>query len=146
MQPDYVVFNGYANQYKSAPLVAKAGQRIRLFVVNAGPSNFSAFHVIGALFDKVYVDGNPANAMSGNQTITIPPGGGAVFELVIPQAGSYPFVTHSFVDASKGRAGGDQGDELAMAGWRRPDACNGSRSAPIGLLDWWARACRGWRW
>lgn len=100
-----MVFNGYANQYKSAPLAAKAGQRIRLFVVNAGPSNFSAFHVIGALFDKVYVDGNPANAMSGNQTITIPPGGGAVFELVIPQVGLYPFVTHSFVDASKGALG-----------------------------------------
>jgi nitrite reductase (NO-forming) len=104
-QPDYVVFNGYANQYKSAPLTAKAGQRIRLFIVNAGPSNFSAFHVIGALFDKVYVDGNPANAMDGNQTVTIPPGGGAVFELVMPQAGLYPFVTHSFADASKGALG-----------------------------------------
>jgi nitrite reductase (NO-forming) len=104
-QPDYVVFNGYANQYKSAPLTVKTGQRIRLFVLNAGPSNFSAFHVIGAMFDKVYIDGNPANVMVGNQTVTIAPGGGAVVELLIPQAGLYPFVTHSFADASKGAAG-----------------------------------------
>jgi nitrite reductase (NO-forming) len=104
-QPDYVVFNGYSNQYKQAPLAVKAGQRIRLFVLNAGPSQFSAFHVIGAMFDKVYVDGNPANVMTGNQTVTIAPGGGAVFELQIPQAGLYPFVTHSFADASKGALG-----------------------------------------
>ncbi len=103
--PDYVVFNGYANQYKDAPLTAKVGQRVRLFILNAGPSQFSAFHVIGALFSDVYIDGNPANHMVGNQTITIPPGGGAVVEMVIPAAGLYPFVTHSFSDASKGAIG-----------------------------------------
>ncbi|HEY6410534.1 MAG TPA: multicopper oxidase domain-containing protein [Ktedonobacteraceae bacterium] len=104
--PDYVVFNGYVNQYKDAPLTAKVGQRIRLFILNAGPSQFSAFHVIGALFSDVYIDGNPANHMVGNQTITIPPGGGVVVEMVIPTAGLYPFVTHSFADASKGALGG----------------------------------------
>jgi len=103
--PDYVVFNGYVNQYKDAPLTAKVGQRVRLFILNAGPSQFSAFHVIGALFSDVYIDGNPANHMVGNQTITIPPGGGAVVEMVIPAAGLYPFVTHSFSDASKGAIG-----------------------------------------
>jgi nitrite reductase (NO-forming) len=103
--PDYVVFNGYANQYKDAPLTVKAGQRIRLFVVNAGPSRFSAFHVIGALFSDVYADGNPANHTVGSQTITIPPGGGAVVELTIPDAGAYPFLTHSFMDATMGALG-----------------------------------------
>lgn len=103
--PDYVVFNGYANQYKIDPLTAKAGQRIRLFLVNAGPTQFSAFHVIGAIFSDTYIDGNPANHMVGNQTVTIPPGGGIVVELTIPQAGLYPFVTHSFADVSKGALG-----------------------------------------
>ncbi|HLJ34248.1 MAG TPA: multicopper oxidase domain-containing protein [Ktedonobacteraceae bacterium] len=103
--PDYVVFNGYANQYKAAPLVVKAGQRIRLFLVNAGPSEFSAFHVIGAIFSDVYIDGNPANHMVGNQTVMIPPGGGVVVELTIPAPGLYPFVTHSFVDVGKGALG-----------------------------------------
>ncbi len=104
-QPDYVTFNGYANQYQSEPLTAKPGQKVRLFIVNAGPSRFSAFHVIGALFSDVYVDGNPANHTVGDQTITIPPGGAAVAELTIPDAGKYPFVTHSFMDASIGATG-----------------------------------------
>lgn len=103
--PDYVVFNGYVNQYKDSPLVAKAGQRIRIFIVNAGPTLFSAFHVIGAIFSDSYVDGNPANHMVGNQTVMIPPGGGMVVELTIPQAGLYPFVTHSFSGVSKGAIG-----------------------------------------
>lgn len=104
-QADYVTFNGYANQYTQSPLTAQPGQRIRLFIVNAGPTHFSAFHVIGALFSDTYADGNPANHEVGNQTITIPPGGGAVAELTIPDAGSYPFVTHSFMDASMGALG-----------------------------------------
>ena len=103
--PDYVVFNGYANQYKADPLTARAGQRVRLFLVNAGPTLFSAFHVIGAIFSDTYVDGNPANHMVGNQTVTIPPGGGVVVELTMPQAGLYPFVTHSFTDVGKGALG-----------------------------------------
>ena len=103
--PDYVVFNGYANQYKTTPIIAKAGQRIRIFIVNAGPSEFSAFHVIGAIFSDTYADGNPANHMVGNQTVTIPPGGGMVVELTIPQPGLYPFVTHSFSDVGKGAVG-----------------------------------------
>lgn len=103
--PDYVVFNGYVNQYTQTPVTVKAGQPVRLFVVNAGPSRFSAFHVIGAIFSSSYADGNPANRMQGNQTVTIPPGGAAVMELTIPNAGTYPFLTHSFMDASMGALG-----------------------------------------
>jgi nitrite reductase (NO-forming) len=103
--PDYVVFNGYANQYKDAPLQAKAGERIRLFLVNAGLSLFSAFHVIGAIFSDTYMDGNPANHMYGDQTVVVAPGGGYVVELTIPDPGKYPFVTHSFSAAMMGALG-----------------------------------------
>jgi nitrite reductase (NO-forming) len=103
--PDDVVFNGYANQYKDEPLQAKAGARIRLFLVNAGPSLFSAFHVIGAIFSDTYMDGNPANHMQGNQTVIVAPGGGYVVELTIPDPGKYPFVTHSFSAAMMGALG-----------------------------------------
>lgn len=103
--PDYVVFNGYANQYKDAPLQAKAGQPIRLFLMNAGPSLFSAFHVIGAIFSDAYMDGNPANHMQGNQTVVVAPGGGYVVEMTIPDPGKYPFVTHSFSAAMIGALG-----------------------------------------
>lgn len=103
--PDYVVFNGYSAQYVSNPLTAKPNQKIRLFVVNAGPTGFSAFHVIGTIFSDYYPDGNPANHLVGDQTITIPPGGGAVVEFTIPEAGKYPFVTHSFAAAMSGAIG-----------------------------------------
>jgi nitrite reductase (NO-forming) len=104
-QPTYTVFNGYAAQYKDNPLTAKANQKIRLFVVDAGPSHFSAFHVIGAIFSDYYPDGNPANHLVGDQTITVAPGGGAVVELTIPDPGSYAFVSHSFSDMDKGAVG-----------------------------------------
>jgi nitrite reductase (NO-forming) len=103
--PDYVVFNGYANQYKDAPLTANPGERIRIWVLNAGPTTFSAFHVIGALFDTAYADGNPKNEQHGMQSVTVPPGGGYMVELIIPDAGLYPFVTHSFAYTGKGALG-----------------------------------------
>jgi nitrite reductase (NO-forming) len=104
-QPTYTVFNGYAAQYKDTPLTAKVNQKIRLFVMDAGPSHFSAFHVIGAIFSDYYLDGNPANHLVGDQTITVAPGGGAVVELTIPDPGTYAFVSHSFADMDKGAVG-----------------------------------------
>jgi len=105
----HVVFNGRAFQYKDAPLMVDEGDRIRLFVVNAGPSFRSDFHVVGAIFDRVYADGTPGNAMKKVQTWTVPAGGGAVFETVFRKGASgeglYPFVTHSFADAEKGAVG-----------------------------------------
>jgi nitrite reductase (NO-forming) len=105
VMPDFVVFNGAASQYSQQPLTAAVGERIRMHVVNAGPTLFSAFHVIGAMFDKLYVDGNPLNTLRGVSTYTIPPGGGATFELVIPNAGKYPFVTHAFAYTGLGAVG-----------------------------------------
>jgi len=119
MQPDWqaamaknashVVFNGRAFQYKDAPLKVDVGDRVRFFVVNAGPSFDSDFHVVGAIFDRVYPDGDPAHALSGVQTYLVPAGGGAVFETTFDKnasgEGIYPFVTHSFADAEKGAVG-----------------------------------------
>lgn len=104
-KPSYVVFNGYFNQYQKDSLTAKPGEKIRLYILNAGPTTFSAFHVIGTIFSDVYADGNPANRTVGQQTVTIPPGGGAVVELTIPEAGTYPLLTHSFMSASMGAIG-----------------------------------------
>lgn len=104
-KPQLVVFNGRANKYLEEPLRAKPGELIRLHVVNAGPNHFSAFHVIGAVFDRVYASGNPKNVEYGIQTYTLPPGGGATFDLVIPEEGMYPMVTHSLQDALTGALG-----------------------------------------
>lgn len=103
--PDVVCFNGQAFRYKTTPLTAKAGELVRFFVMNAGPSNTSAFHVIGELFDAYEPEGNPANRMGMHQTITVPPGDGAMVELVFDEPGSYPFVTHKFSDAERGAVG-----------------------------------------
>lgn len=104
-KPTYVVFDGGFNRYMDAPLVARPDEPIRLWVMNAGPTLTTAFHVIGALFDHVYPDGNPSNALDGLQTYNIAPGAGAMFELSIPDAGLYPFVTHSFAYTGLGSVG-----------------------------------------
>lgn len=107
--PSEVVFNGRAFQYKDNPIKVDVGDRVRLFVVNAGPTLDSDFHIVGAVFDRVYPDGNPAHALTGVQTYTVPAGGGVVFETVFDRnasgEGLYPFVTHSFADAEKGAVG-----------------------------------------
>ena len=103
--PDVVCFNGQAFRYKTTPLQVSVGELVRFFVVNAGPSSTSAFHVIGELFDAYEPEGNPANRMGMHQTIVVPPGDGAMVELTFDEAGTYPFVTHKFSDAERGAVG-----------------------------------------
>jgi nitrite reductase (NO-forming) len=105
----YVVFNGRANQYTAAPLRVDPGDRVRLFVINAGPNRASAFHVVGTIFDAVYPGGQTNEVIHGVQTYQVPAGGGAVFETVFGKGrdaeGNYAFVTHVFADASRGAVG-----------------------------------------
>lgn len=103
--PTFVVFDGMANRYLNAPLQVRPDELIRIWVMNAGPTLTNAFHVIGALFDHVYPDGNPTNALNGLQTYNVPPGAGAMFELRIPDEGMYPFVTHAFAYTGRGAVG-----------------------------------------
>jgi nitrite reductase (NO-forming) len=100
--PDVIAFNGYANQYKYDPISVPVGAPIRLYVLNAGPSKWSAFHVIGDLFDTVNEEGVVSH---GAQTVNLSPAEGAVMTLTLPQAGDYTFLTHSFGDMVKGGAG-----------------------------------------
>ena len=104
--PDYVVFNGKAFQYQKAPLQVQPNQLVRLYVLNVGPNDWSAFHVIGAIMDTVYIDGDPANVEHGLQTLSIPPSGGAIVDMYFRDpGGKNPFVTHDFADAMKGGIG-----------------------------------------
>ena len=48
---------------------------------------------------------NPAHALSRVQTFPVPAGGGAVFEVKIPDEGLYPFVSHSFASVDLGQVG-----------------------------------------
>jgi nitrite reductase (NO-forming) len=101
----YVVFNGSANALTEHPLLAKAGDKVRLYVNNLGPNHVSSFHVVGTIFDTVYLDGNPQNKLYGMQTVMLPASGGAVVEFTVTEEGDYPIVTHQFNDATKGAVG-----------------------------------------
>jgi nitrite reductase (NO-forming) len=105
--PEFVVFNGYANQYtgENALRITK-GERVRVFVQNAGPNRWSAFHVIGALFDRVFQEGiYKENLTRGSQTLNLAPSQGAVVEFTVEEDGSYPIVSHDFHDHAKGAFG-----------------------------------------
>lgn len=100
--PDVIAFNGYANQYKDEPIIVERGERIRMWVLNAGPSVWSAFHVIGTIFDKTVVEGVEGH---DGQTINLAPSQGGYVEFTLDEEGSYPFVTHAFGDMVKGALG-----------------------------------------
>ncbi|HWV85729.1 MAG TPA: multicopper oxidase domain-containing protein [Capillimicrobium sp.] len=104
-RPKYVVFNGRAMRYMSEPIPVPVGEPVRIYLVDAGPSLASAFHVVGTIFDVVQPDGNPANVLTGVSTHLVGAGGGAVFELTFPEPGVYPFVTHAMRDAAAGAMG-----------------------------------------
>jgi nitrite reductase (NO-forming) len=103
--PDYVSFNGRPNQYIKDPLRVKVGDRVRFWVVNAGPTHPCNFHVVGEQFDTMYLGAPPASAIRGVQTWAVAPGGGMCFELVCDIAGEFPFVNHGFGHGQKGSIG-----------------------------------------
>ena len=105
VRPDEVVFNGIAFQYNDHPLTAKVGQRVRLYVIDAGPNLGSAFHIIGGMFAAVYPDGDAKHALSGVSTYPIAPGQGVIFDAVMSQPGKYPIVDHSMRGMMIGSAG-----------------------------------------
>ncbi|ALJ22224.1 multicopper oxidase domain-containing protein [Microbacterium sp. No. 7] len=105
---DLVAFNGYADQYVHRPLTASVGERVRIWVLDAGPNAASSFHVVGGQFDAVYREGayelRPGDP-GGAQALALQPAQGGFVELVFPEAGAYPFVTHVMSDAEKGARG-----------------------------------------
>ncbi len=103
--PTYTVFNGRYNGMVDKPLVAKPGERVRLFVLNVGPSNTSSFHVVGTIFDRVWLEGNPDNQLRGAQTVLLGSSNSAIVEFVVPEAGGYVMVDHQFANASQGAIG-----------------------------------------
>jgi nitrite reductase (NO-forming) len=104
-QPSHVVFNGHVKALTDHPLMAKVGERVRLYFQNVGPNDQSSTHVIGAIFDRVWYEGNPKNEWRGMQTALIGSSNGAVLEFVTPEEGRYVLVDHEFADASKGAIG-----------------------------------------
>jgi nitrite reductase (NO-forming) len=106
MTPDWVTWNGYAHQYKEHPLTANPGETVRFWVVDAGPSLDTAFHVVGTVLSRAWVNGDMIDApQRGIQTASVPAGGGGVFDVQIDKPGIYPFVSHSFASVNLGEVG-----------------------------------------
>jgi nitrite reductase (NO-forming) len=106
MTPDWVTWNGYAGQYKTHPLTADPGQTVRFWVVAAGPSLDTRFHVVGTLLDRAWLNQDLIDAPQHDvQTALVAAGGGGVFDVKIDQPGIYPFVSHSFASVNMGQVG-----------------------------------------
>ncbi|MFA1542840.1 multicopper oxidase domain-containing protein [Actinomadura monticuli] len=107
-RPDGWMFNGTAAGYDHAPLTARTGERVRVWVVDAGPSSGSAFHIVGAQFDTVYKEGAyllGKGDPGGAQILDLAPGQGGFVETVVPEAGHYPFVDHDMRHGESGAHG-----------------------------------------
>jgi nitrite reductase (NO-forming) len=105
MRPDWVTWNGYAGQYVKHPLMAMPGETVRFWVVDAGPSLNTAFHVVGTLLNRAWVNADMTQYERNVQTALVPAGGGGVFDVKIDQPGLYPFVSHSFASVDEGQVG-----------------------------------------
>jgi nitrite reductase (NO-forming) len=107
--PDFVTFNGIADQYQEHPIQVATGQRIRVFLLNAGPNLDLSFAVEGATFDRVIREGGEATVGDegswGSQAVNLSPGQGAIVELTLREDGLYPFGNHALNLASIGAAG-----------------------------------------
>jgi len=105
-QPDYVVFNGAVGSMTGDnAITAQVGETVRLFVGNGGPNLVSSFHVIGEIFDNVYMSGG--NAVNHNvQTELVPAGGSAIVDFKLEVPGTFILVDHSIFRAfNKGALG-----------------------------------------
>lgn len=115
-KPDSVVFNGFPAQYDKSPLTARVGERVRFWVLDAGPNRAWAFHIVGTQFDSVWFEGGwrlrngttpgVAGATSGgSQTLGMLASQGGFVETSFPEVGHYALVNHQMVDAERGAHG-----------------------------------------
>ena len=105
-QPDYVVFNGSAgSMVGDKAITAKVGETVRLYVGNGGPNLVSSFHVIGEIFDRVFIEGG-STINRDVQTTLVPAGGSAIVDFGVEVPSTLILVDHSiFRTFNKGALG-----------------------------------------
>ena len=146
-KPDVIAFNGYANQYKDNPIAVKRGEKVRMYVLNAGPSIWCAFHVIGTVFDRTVIEGTVGHDA---QTINLAPVAGRLGRVHARRGGHLPVRHPRLRRHGQGRAR-RPGDPERARGRRRHDM-GGHGSAPrrgpaagaadvnVTLGDMWVKA------
>lgn len=117
---DGVVFNGYATQYKFRPIRVEPHQRVRVWVLDAGPSENAAFHIVGTVFDTAYKEGEyllrPGRGRGGSGVLDLQPAQGGFVEFTFDEPGLYPIVTHKFANVAKGALGLFQAGDVKASG------------------------------
>lgn len=106
-QPDYIVFNGRSGALMGDnALQANVGEKIRIYFGNIGPNSSSSFHIIGEVFDQVYLEGALDGIAKNNvQTTLVPSAGAAILEFKVDVPGNYLLVDHSIFRINKGAVG-----------------------------------------
>ncbi len=130
--PEYVLFNGSvgANTGENAMQV-QVGDRVRLFVGNGGPNLVSSFHVIGEIFDKVYVEGGTKTINENVQTTLVPAGGSSIVDFVCEVPGILNLVDHSiFRTFNKGALA-----QIKVNGDPRLDVFTGNQFTKVYMLE-----------
>lgn len=94
--PSYFAFNGRVGGLKGdRALKAHVGDRVRMYV-GVGSHIASNFHIIGEIFDNLYVDGALTNEpLHDVQTTIVPAGGAIMIEFTVDVPGTYLLVDHS---------------------------------------------------
>jgi nitrite reductase (NO-forming) len=121
--PEYLVFNGAVGGLTTQkPLKAKVDETIRIFFGVGGPNFTSSFHVIGEIFDRVYVQASLTSpALTNVQTTLVPAGGATVVEFGLEVPGNYLLVDHALARMQRGLAG-----YLIAEGPANPEIFNGT--------------------
>jgi nitrite reductase (NO-forming) len=128
-RPEYFVFNGSVGALsKLHPLRAKVGETVRIYFGVGGPNFTSSFHVIGAIFDKVYaLAGVKSPPLEGIQTVTVPAGGAVITEIKLQVPGNYTLVDHALARLERGLVG-----ILNVEGPPNPEIYNGKVMSGMG--------------
>lgn len=115
--PTHIVFNGSDDGLKGDNVLqAKTGETVRIFFGNIGPNKTASFHIIGEIFDKVYVEGAIGGTVNRNvQTTVVPSAGAAIVEFKVDVPGAYTLVDHSIFRVAKGAIG-----QLVVEGEEQP--------------------------
>lgn len=112
--PTLTMWNGHATQYVAKPVRARVNEKVRIWVLAAGPSLGCSFHVVGSQFHTVYKEGayllrnsQDAFGVKGGhaQSLDLAPAQGGFVEMEFLEPGTYTFVNHDFAQMERGARG-----------------------------------------
>jgi len=107
---------------------AKVGETVRIYFGVGGPNFTSSIHLIGEIFDRVFVWGDLISEPAASvQTVSVPAGGAAMMEFKLEVPGRYILVDHALRRLERGLAGflfveGPEAPDIYQpGGWLGPD-------------------------